>query len=242
MGILSCPLSSHTAEREESHSQSNQSDSSTSLSSQSSLPSLPSLHPTSSQRKHPTAATHRCVSTLKGHSSPVFSLCLNGNSLFSGSSDKEIRLWDPDPQTSTVVATGKGAVKSLLVLNDKLFSAHQDHKIRVWRIDGEKTCHHHPRRRTQYKCLATLPTLNDRLTSLLSAGNYVEVRRHKKATWVHHVDTVSALAISKDGSQLYSASWDRSFKVWRTSDFKCLESVCRAHDDAINAIVLSSDG
>jgi len=70
----------------------------------------------------------------------------------------------------------------------------------------------------------------------------VEVRRHKKCTWVHHVDAVSALALSRDGSLLYSASWDRTFKVWRTSDYKCLESVWNAHDDAINAVVLSSDG
>lgn len=59
---------------------------------------------------------------------------------------------------------------------------------------------------------------------------------------MHHVDAVSALAISRDGSHLYSASWDRTFKVWRTSDYKCLESVWNAHDDAINAVVLSSDG
>ncbi|GJR61452.1 JINGUBANG-like protein [Tanacetum coccineum] len=61
-------------------------------------------------------------------------------------------------------------------------------------------------------------------------------------TWVHHVDAVTALALSRDGSLLYSASWDRTFKVWRTSDFKCLESVPNAHDDAINAIVVSDDG
>jgi WD40 repeat protein len=41
---------------------------------------------------------------------------------------------------------------------------------------------------------------------------------------------------------LFSTSWDRTFKIWRTSDFKCLESVGNAHDDAINAIVLSEDG
>lgn len=56
------------------------------------------------------------------------------------------------------------------------------------------------------------------------------------------MDTVSALALSKDNSLIYSASWDRTFKVWRTSDFKCLESVWNAHDDAINGITVSSDG
>ncbi|KAG2269226.1 hypothetical protein Bca52824_063781 [Brassica carinata] len=126
----------------------------------------------------------------------------------------------------------KRRVKSLVILGDKLISAHQDHKIRVWKtIDDSK-----------YKCVATLPTMNDRFTSLFSQKSYVEVRRHKKRTWVHHVDAVSSLALSQDGSLLYSASWDRSFKVWRTSDFKCLESIEKAHDDAVNAVVVSRDG
>lgn len=56
------------------------------------------------------------------------------------------------------------------------------------------------------------------------------------------MDTVSALALSHDGALLYSASWDRAFKIWRTSDFKCVESVKNAHEDAINAIVVSPDG
>lgn len=124
-----------------------------------------------------------------------------------------------------------------MALGDKLFSAHQDHKIRVWKIDNNNES-----QQNKYQCIATLPTMNDRFQRLFSAKNYVQVRRHKSCTWVHHVDTVSALALSSDGSLLYSASWDRTFKVWRTSDFKCLESVANAHDDAINALVLSKHG
>lgn len=56
------------------------------------------------------------------------------------------------------------------------------------------------------------------------------------------MDAVSALASTGDGSLLYSVSWDRSFKIWRNSDFKCLESVQNAHDDAINAVVVADDG
>ncbi|KAE8684221.1 hypothetical protein F3Y22_tig00111151pilonHSYRG00336 [Hibiscus syriacus] len=40
---------------------------------------------------------------------------------------------------------------------------------------------------------------------------------------------------------LYSGSWDKTFKVWRISDSKCLESV-RAHDDAVNSIVAGCNG
>lgn len=134
--------------------------------------------------------------------------------------------------TGNIVGAGSGGVKSLVILGEKLISAHQDHKIRVWKtIDDSK-----------YKCVATLPTMNDRFTSLFSQKSYVEVRRHKRSTWVHHVDAVSSLALSRDGSLLYSASWDRSFKIWRTSDFRCLESIEKAHDDAVNAIVVSRDG
>ncbi|KAK1272488.1 hypothetical protein QJS04_geneDACA015185 [Acorus gramineus] len=60
--------------------------------------------------------------------------------------------------------------------------------------------------------------------------------------WISHADTVSGLALSPDRLLLYSISWDRTIKVWRTSDFKCLKSIEGAHDDAINAIVVSKDG
>ncbi|KAL8529118.1 hypothetical protein ACS0TY_006546 [Phlomoides rotata] len=106
--------------------------------------------------------------------------------------------------------------------------------------------------------VTVLPTMADRCMRLFSAKNYVKIRWNKKCTWVHHVDAVSALALSKDASMLYSISWDRTFKLWRTSDFKCLESVWRQNDvgeqrhslvstpkkhkSAVNALALSSDG
>lgn len=138
-------------------------------------------------------------------------------------------------EDSKVIA-GKGAVKSLVVLADKIISAHQDHKIRVWQIDNHETNHQ------KFMHLATLPTLSDRALKLLIPKNHVQIRRHKTSTWVHHVDTVSALALSADKSLIYSVSWDRTLKIWRVNDFKCLESVGNAHDDAINAVALSNDG
>ncbi|KAF1001986.1 protein JINGUBANG-like [Apium graveolens] len=237
MGIHPFPLPSHAYDQDSNDLSSDLSMNS-SISSQPSLPLVPSLNKQLSQEQ--LNIHHLCISTLKGHSSYVFSLSLAGKHLYSGSSDSELRVWSRTPSdhynsNENIVSSCKSAVKCIVVLGDKLFSAHQDHKIRVWKIGS--TTQSQP-----YKCISTLPTLNDRVTRLFLAKNYVEVRRHKKCTWVHHVDTVSALALSKDGSFLYSASWDRTFKIWRTSDFKCLESVWNAHDDAINAIVASSDG
>ncbi|KFK44476.1 hypothetical protein AALP_AA1G261300 [Arabis alpina] len=218
-----------------------ESSTSSSLLSQPSLPLVPSL----SSPPQSTSVDHKCLATLKCHSSYVSSLTLSGKTLFTGSSNSEIRVWPQEPpeysmgdDDRNIVATGNGGVKSLVVLGDKLISAHQDHKIRVWKIIDESNRKDHQK----YKCVATLPTMNDRFTNLFSRKSYVQVRRHKKSTWVHHVDAVSSLALSQDGSVLYSASWDRSFKIWRTNDFKCLESIEKAHDDAINAIVVSRDG
>ncbi|KAI3452775.1 hypothetical protein Pfo_009438 [Paulownia fortunei] len=248
--FLPCPLPCHSHKHHQDSDQSqtnlhSDSSSNSSLTSQISLPSVPSLTPHSQTLEHATystatvaAAHHHCLATLKGHSSYIFSLALAGKHLYSGASNGEIRVWDLNPYNSShnyTVSEGYSAVKSIVVLGDKLFTAHHDHKIRVWKIDNSTSYQ-------KYKLITTLPTVNDRCMSLFSAKNYVEVRRHKKCTWVHHVDTVSALALSGDGCLLYSVSWDRTLKVWLTSDFKCIESVQNAHDDAINAVVLSNDG
>ncbi|KAJ6293997.1 hypothetical protein OIU76_022135 [Salix suchowensis] len=192
------------------------------LYSQPSLPSVPSLTSKPHHRHQEILSTthHHCLTTLAGHSSYVSSLTLAGKFLYSGS-DNEIRLWmrnpldseiDQEDLSNNVVAVAKGAVKSL------------------------ETNQH------KYTRLATLPTLGDRAFKSLLPKNQVQIRRHKTSTWVNHVDTVSALALSSDESHLYSVSWDRTLKIWRTSDFRCMESVANAHDDAINAVALSNDG
>lgn len=265
MGILPCRLpchdqSSHKFEKSDKHSfNSNNNNSNhqlhsessvSSISSQPSLPSVPSLQISIQQQQH-NLSRHQydVVATLKAHSSYISALVLAGKFLYSASSDGTVGLWARDyvPNSLTtpyqsgnnLVVTTNSAVKSLVVCSDKLFTAHQDHKIRVWKIENDNDDNNSD---NIYKCVATLPTFNDRFLTLFSAKNYVTVRRHKKRTWVHHNDAVSGLVVSDDGSLLYSASWDRTFKVWRVSDFKCLESVSNAHDDAVNAIALSSDG
>ncbi|KAI3777583.1 hypothetical protein L1987_47383 [Smallanthus sonchifolius] len=190
-------------------------------------------------------ATHHCISTIKGDNSYISSLVIGGKFLYTGSSNKEIQIlkcdnlraeFDHEKLSDCMIISGNGAVKSLVISADKIFSAHQDHKIRVWRVDESEV---HQQKLTH---LATLPTFSDRTLSFLSPKNHVQVSRHERSTWVHHNDTVSALAVSRDGLVLYSVSWDRTLKIWHATDFKCLESVCNAHDDAINAVVVSSNG
>ncbi|KAL4559257.1 hypothetical protein LXL04_031392 [Taraxacum kok-saghyz] len=203
----------------------------------------PQLH----DHHHLPITFHHCIATIESHNSYISSMAIAGNFLYTGSSDKEIQLWNRNGLLDTrnidqqylpdnMITAGNGAVKSMVISADhnKLFTAHQDHKIRVWNNNNNNN--------NKLTHLATLPTLGDRTLKLLIPKNHVQVRRHKKSTWVHHLDTVSSLASSIDGSLLYSVSWDRTLKIWRTSDFKCLQSVPNAHDDAINSLALSING
>ncbi|KAM6569777.1 hypothetical protein CsatB_017762 [Cannabis sativa] len=214
------------------------------FSSQRSLQSIPSLASNFKPQNHYQFCL---ISDFKPHSTYLSALTLAGKLVFTGSSDREIGSWNiNNSHNNNIVLAGNGAVKSLVVSGDKLFSAHQDNKIRVWKIENENEDSSREDKNNQhamkYTRLATLPTLGDRAAKLLLPKNQVKIRRHKSCTWVHHVDTVSALALSPDDRFLYSVSWDRTLKLWRTTDFKCLESITNAHDDAINAVALSSDG
>ncbi|KAJ9549504.1 hypothetical protein OSB04_022047, partial [Centaurea solstitialis] len=132
--------------------------------------------------------------------------------------------------TVNVAGSSSGSVKSVTFSNGNIFTAHQDNKIRVWKLTENG---HHKR-------IATLPTFKDRLIRSVSPKNYVHVRRHRKKLWIEHHDAVSGLALVTD-RLMCSVSWDKYLKIWRTSDFRCVESI-KAHDDAINAVVAAADG
>ncbi|KAL1539380.1 protein JINGUBANG-like [Salvia divinorum] len=258
--FLPCPMPCNCDKHEDSHKyQTNQisdsSSSNSSLTSQLSLPSVPSLEHVVVASS--SSANHQCLATLEGHSSYIFSLSLAGKYLFSGASNGEIHASTSHSGASLYIAAQTGsAVKSITVINGKLITAHADHKIRVWRIkdlnismpksnvsvNAISNSNSSVSETAKLKLTATLPTGVDRCVRMFSAGSYVEVRRHRRQTWVHHVDAVAALAASADGAFLYSVSWDRSMKVWRSTDFRCVESVQAAHDDAINAVAAAVDG
>ncbi|KAI4365888.1 hypothetical protein MLD38_021831 [Melastoma candidum] len=202
-----------------------------------------------------TSTNYCCLNTLNfnqltlqfaSSASYIASVALFGDILLAGSSSELILSFDRSALlaeeaevarllNASFSSSGKaGAVKSLAALPDRgiLFSAHQDRKIRVWRDrPGDEGLSR----------IATMPTLADRTLGFLSPRRD-RVRRHVTSTWVCHADAISALALSGDGMFLYSVSWDRSMKIWRTSDFKCLESMANAHNDAINAVVASYGG
>lgn len=171
------------------------------------------------------------IGSLTREEGHIYSLAATKDLLYTGSDSKNIRVWK-NLKEFTGFKSNSGLVKAIVISGEKIFTGHQDGKIRVWKIS--------PKDPRIYKRAGTLPTLKDVLKSSIKPSNYVEVK-HKRALWIKHADAVSCLSLNVEQGLLYSASWDRTFKVWRISDSKCLESI-RAHDDAVNSVVSTLSG
>ncbi|KAG6403161.1 hypothetical protein SASPL_135378 [Salvia splendens] len=163
----------------------------------------------------------------EGH---IYSLAAKDDILYTGSDSKNIRVWKSMKDFSAF-KSNSGLVKAIIIADNKIFTGHQDGKIRVWKIS--------PKNPSVYKRSGTMPTFFDIFKASIKPGNYVEHRRKKSAVWIKHTDAISCLSMDKDTGMLYSASWDKTFKVWRPENSKCLESV-KAHDDAVNSVVAST--
>ncbi|KAI9071101.1 hypothetical protein K1719_046942 [Acacia pycnantha] len=167
----------------------------------------------------------------EGH---IYSLAACNDLLYTGSDSKNIRVWKDHKEFSGFKANS-GLVKAIVIAGERILTGHQDGKIRVWKVSGKD--------QNLYKRMTTMPTLRNYIKCAIKRSNYVEThdKRHRSKLWIKHYDAISCLGITEDCSLIYSASWDKTFKVWRASNYKCLESVT-AHDDAVNALALGFDG
>ncbi|GAB2250441.1 hypothetical protein Droror1_Dr00016691 [Drosera rotundifolia] len=172
------------------------------------------------------------VGSLVREEGHIYSLATRGDLLYTGSDSKNIRVWKNMKEFSGF-KSASGLVKAIVIAGERIFTGHQDGKIRVWKVS--------PKNPSVHKRFGSLPTLKDIFKSSMKPSNYVEVKKHRSVLWIKHSDAISCLSLTEDQAILYSASWDRTFKVWRTSDWKCLESV-PAHEDAVNSVVASTGG
>lgn len=194
---------------------------------------LPGLDATSD---HATATG--LIASLVKEDGKVYSLAAAGDVLYTGTDSETVRVWR-DRRQLAGFRTGSGLVKAIVVAADgRIFTGHQDGKVRVWRADdacfgaGDPAAH---------RRVGTLPPLGDLLVSSVNPSSYVRSPRRRRAVWLRHSDAVSSLSLDEGAGLLYSASWDRTFKAWRVSDYRCLESV-PAHDDAVNTVAAAGFG
>lgn len=173
--------------------------------------------------------SYRSLAVLSGHVGSVSCLALCGEFILSASQGKDIIVWQqPDLRLFAKFGQGDGSVKALETVGNTVFTAHQDSRIRVWKVSRSSE--------NVFRLVDTLPTTKDYLGKFMKQSNYVQTRRHHKRLWIEHADSISCLTVYN--GLIYSGSWDKTLKVWRIADLKCLESI-KAHDDAINGLVAS---
>lgn len=176
------------------------------------------------------------IASLVKEGGKVYSLAAAGDVLYTGTDSENVRVWR-DRRELAGFRTGSGLVKAIVVAADgRIFTGHQDGKVRVWRAEAADPAVH--------RRVGSLPPLGDLLVSSVNPSSYVRSprgagggrgARRRRAVWLRHSDAVSSLSLDEAAGLLYSASWDRTFKAWRVSDYRCLESV-PAHDDAVNTV------
>ncbi|XP_062022914.1 protein JINGUBANG-like [Rosa rugosa] len=186
------------------------------------------LNPLLDERCLPESGLVGSLVREEGH---IYSLAVSGDLLYTGSDSKNIRVWK-NLKDFTGFKSNSGLVKTIVICGEKIFTGHQDGKIRVWKVSQKKPSLH--------KRIGSLPALKDFIRSSMNPKNYVEVRRHRNVVRIRHFDAVSCMSLNEELGLLYSGSWDKTFKVWRIADSKCLESVS-AHDDAVNSVIVGFD-
>ena len=157
---------------------------------------------------------------LAGHTGPVTAVQFTNDSgkLFSGSTDKTLRLWNvADAQQTGVLETPHEVTCINLNLDGtRVFSGHSgDHVIRAWAVPFE----------------APKPAEGDKPAEAVKP--VVEMKGHE--------GPVSAVALMlPGGTQLVSASADSTWRVWEIATGAQVRT--QNHGAAISSLSLKSDG
>ncbi|XP_022101876.1 E3 ubiquitin-protein ligase TRAF7-like isoform X2 [Acanthaster planci] len=165
----------------------------------------------------------KCKGTFVGHQGPVWCLCVYGDYLFSGSSDKTIKVWDTcTSYTCQKTLEGhNGIVLALCTHGNRLFSGSADCTVIVWNIDTleqEKMiqAHENP--------VCTLVAANNMLFSgSLKVIKVWDVHTHelkRELTGLNHW----VRALVANGNYLYSGSY-QTIKVWDMSTLEIVHSL-----------------
>jgi WD40 repeat protein/predicted Ser/Thr protein kinase len=167
----------------------------------------------------------QCLHTLTEHSgalSRVNALAISpdGNTLASGSDDKNIKLWDLNTQKILATLSGHSqAVKSVAFSPDGqiLATASDDKTIKLWQVETLKEIctlsgHSHA-----VKSVAFSPD-----GQILASGSWDKTIKlwdvntgRELFTITGHQLQVSSVAFSPDGKLLASASYDRTTRLWQ---------------------------
>jgi WD40 repeat protein len=185
-----------------------------------------------------------CICSLEGHTGPVYALCLaaDARSALTGSGDRTMRLWRLPaewvaPYLVSQVLPSETALAAWTDFERALTHAQKA----VVRRDMVEAAH-------WVREARALPGHGGRPEAMsLWSSLYVSLPRStlqvgwEAKTFSLHLDAVTAVCLSSDGSLALSGSADRTLKVWDVATGQCLKSFA-GHSAEITSACFSGDG
>ena len=163
-------------------------------------------------------------------SSPVCSMSPRPGSSDPWFVSKNIRVWK-NCMEFFGFKSDSGLVKAIVISSERIFTGYQDVKIRRWKVL--------PKGPTVYKGVRTLPRLKTSSRALSTPRTTSKCAGTATPSGYGISTSCPASASTRKADLLYSCLWDKTMKVWRISDSKCLESLS-IHDDANNSMAVGS--
>ena len=185
------------------------------------------------------------IAVLQGHQNRVFDLTfLDPNRLVSASMDRTLRLWDTASGVTLRVFQGhQEGVVGVAVKDEHLYSASNDGTVRRWSLQLQSAftvidLPEGPR------SAAIAPHGSQVAVGFADGGLRLYALPDGRLLWGKagaHSDNVKRLTFSPDGQQLASASFDKTVKLWQTSDGQLVQTFS-GHRDSVHAVAFSPDG
>jgi hypothetical protein len=171
---------------------------------------------------------HSLSSHFQAHAGWISSLAAtkDGQLLFSASADKTLKVWNLANNTCLAVLEHPAPVMSLSSGEDgTLFSSCGDRIIRAWNWKTN-TCQTIP---TEHKGNIYSVAIHNKKLYSSAEDPIIRIWDLEKnvsiGTLEGHTETVSSLALAKDGQFLFSGSDDRTVKVWNLQTRACIATL-----------------
>lgn len=186
--------------------------------------------------------------TITAHSDYLRTVLISpdGKTIFSGSDDKTIKIWELITGNEISTLTGHtGYIHSLATSPDgkTLFSASGDNTIRIWHWgNGVQLCTLNGHSSWVY-ALAISPDGQ----KLVSGGNDNQIIMWQSNSGqliraqTGHSDAIFTLAITPDGKMLVSGSNDKTIKIWELSSGRHIRTLT-GHSKTVYAVAINPDG
>ncbi|KIJ14345.1 hypothetical protein PAXINDRAFT_50616, partial [Paxillus involutus ATCC 200175] len=199
--------------------------------------------------------TAKPLTTMSGRENLIWGIAYlpGGKRVVSCSGDKTVRMWDVEKgEQEGTSMVHEGGVYGLAVTKDgkRILSGGGD-RITIWDVETHERIEEWAGHTTKIRCIALSP--DDRLAASgangkLACGSHViRVYDVDSGELVlgpikGHKSDICCVLWSLDGSQLFSASADRTIRCWNSETGTPIGKPWTGHTDAILSLSLSPDG